>query len=116
MRIYFSLQFQKDLKKLAKKYRSILLDVENLLVKLTENPTLGTALGKDCYKIRLAVSSKRKGKRGGTRVISYAKIVQDHLVLLTIYDKSEKSDITDKELQALLDATESNQEQESEKN
>lgn len=85
-------------------------------MKLAENPTLGTSLGKDCYKIRIAVSSKKKGKRGGARVISYVKIVQDHLVLLTIYDKSEKSDITDKELQALLDTTESNQKQVSENN
>ena len=110
MKINFSVQFQKDLKQLAKRYHSILLDVESLLVKLTENPTLGTSLGKDCYKLRIAISSKKKGKRGGARVISYAKIIQDQLVLLTIYDKSEKSDITDKELQALLDAAEDNQE------
>jgi hypothetical protein len=29
-----------------------------------ENPTQGTPLGKDCYKIRMAISSKNKGKNG----------------------------------------------------
>jgi len=31
---------------------------------------MGTPLGNDVYKIRLAIASKNKGKSGGARVIS----------------------------------------------
>jgi hypothetical protein len=62
----------------------------------------GTSLGNDCYKIRVAIASKGKGKSGGARVITHI-VIKDKLVfLLTIYDKSEKENITDKELRELL--------------
>lgn len=94
--------FRKALKPLAKKYRSLLEDIHNLADNLRQNPQLGTPLGQDCYKIRLAISSKKQGKSGGARVITCVKIVDDQVILLTIYDKSEREDITDKELSTLL--------------
>lgn len=48
-----------------------------------------------CYKIRLAIASKGKGKSGGARVIANLVIEDDAVYLLTIYDKSEKSNLTD---------------------
>lgn len=94
--------FEKDVKQLSKKYPSIANDLKILKEELLVNPTQGTALGKDCYKIRMAISSKRKGKSGGARVITCIKIVQETIYLLTIYDKSEKDNITTEELAALL--------------
>ncbi len=58
--------------------------------------------GHDCYKIRMAISSKKQGKSGGARIITCAKIVDERVILLTIYDKSEKENISDKELLTLL--------------
>jgi hypothetical protein len=58
--------------------------------------------GKDCYKIRLSITSKRRGKSGGARLITCLKIKDKNVFLLTIYDKSEKEDISDKELNQLL--------------
>ncbi|MDZ7880865.1 MAG: type II toxin-antitoxin system RelE/ParE family toxin [Saprospiraceae bacterium] len=63
---------------------------------------MGKPLGKDCYKIRMAISSKNKGKSGGARVITCVKIVDDTLYLLSIYDKSEQEDIPDNEIDAVL--------------
>ncbi|MFN8255404.1 MAG: type II toxin-antitoxin system RelE/ParE family toxin [Bacteroidales bacterium] len=59
-------------------------------------------MGKDCYKIRMAIASKNKGKSGGSRVITCVKVVEHHVYLLSIYDKSDKENISDKELDALL--------------
>lgn len=74
-----------------------------LVQSLKDNPEQGTALGNDCYKIRLAIASKGKGKSGGARVITYVQISQTTVYLLTIYDKNEKENISDKELQSLLE-------------
>ena len=94
--------FENDVKKLYKKYKKIKSDLTNLSNKLKENPTLGTPLGNDCYKIRLANSSIPTGKRGGFRVITLIKIIQNKIILLTIYSKTEKENITDDELEKLL--------------
>jgi mRNA-degrading endonuclease RelE of RelBE toxin-antitoxin system len=90
--------FRKDAKKLLKKYPSLADEIEALINDLEENPTFGTPLGQDCYKIRLAIKSKNKGKSGGARVITNVKIVKETVFLLSIYDKSEKIDISSEEL------------------
>ena len=71
--------------------------------ELSENPTLDTSIGKDCYKIRVAITSKGKGKRGGARLITYVRILKNTVFLMDIYDKSEQSDITGKELEKLIE-------------
>ena len=50
----------------------------------------------------MAIASKGKGKSGGARVITYFQVVKSTIYLLTIYDKSEKENITDAELFGLL--------------
>lgn len=70
------------------------------------NPQSGVSIGKDCYKIRMKISSKKTGKSGGARVITYIKILAKKITLLDIYDKSEKESITDQELAELLKQTE----------
>ena len=102
MRIVPSPKFDREIKRLAKKYRSIPQDFRILLQLLQANPTMGEPLGKDCFKIRMAISSKNKGKSGGARVITCVKIVDDTLFLLSIYDKSEQANIPDDEIDAVL--------------
>lgn len=77
-------------------------DFANLLVELEENPQAGEPLGRDCYKVRMSVAAKNKGKSGGARVITCVKIVGETVYLLTIYDKSEQDSISDKERDDLL--------------
>ena len=94
--------FDKQAKRLAKKYPSLKSDLTKLIESLTENPTQGVALANNFYKIRLAISSKGKGKSGGARVITYVKIAQTTIYLTSIYDKAEKSTVTEKELHAIF--------------
>ena len=71
---------------------------------MEENPTQGTSLGRNCYKIRLSIASKGKGKSGGARVITNIVIADQTVYLLSIYDKAEKENLTDKELNELLES------------
>lgn len=95
--------FEHKLKRLAKKYKSLVVDLRTLFDELSENPTLGTPIGKNCYKIRLAITSKGKGKSGGARLITYVRIVKKTVYLMDIYDKSEQTTISDNELKLLID-------------
>ena len=90
--------FTKQLKRLVKKFPSLKNDFAKLIASLKKTPDQGTSLGNNCYKIRMAISSKGKGKSGGARVITHLQIVESKIFLLSIYDKSEQSDITDKDL------------------
>lgn len=94
--------FAKELKKLAKKYPSLKNDLAQLGKEILENPTVGTAIGNQCYKIRLAIKSKGKGKSGGARVITYVVTEDQEVYLLSIYDKSEQDNISDKKIEELL--------------
>ena len=100
--VKLSTTFRKDVKLLLKKYRSFRADFEALIGSLEINPTLGTSLGRNCYKIRLAIKSKGKGKSGGARVITYVITEKKEVILLTIYDKQVKSDLKANELNELL--------------
>lgn len=101
-KVYTSDFFVKELKNLAKKYPSIKNDFEALSRSLSDDPAQGQPLGRDCFKVRMAIASKAKGKSGGSRVISCVKIVAGSVYLLSIYDKAEKESITDKEIDRLL--------------
>jgi len=81
--------FRKELKQIAKRHRQILSDIKILIEELAKTPEIGTNLGKNVYKIRLAISGTSKGKSGGARVISYVKIVDNTVVLAEIYLKSQ---------------------------
>ena len=94
--------FDKQVKRLAKKYPSLKEDLSELIQTLLHEPLLGTPLGNNFFKIRMAVASKGKGKSGGTRVITYLKVTRHTIYLVSIFDNSEKSTITDKELKHIL--------------
>jgi mRNA-degrading endonuclease RelE of RelBE toxin-antitoxin system len=94
--------FDRQIKRLAKKYPSVKKDFTAFLETLASNPTQGIPLGKDCYKIRMVISSKNKGKSGGSRIITNVHVVGETIYLLSIYDKSQKSNLDEGELDALL--------------
>jgi len=94
--------FDRQLKRLCKKYPSLKEEYFELIESLEENPEQGTNLGNKCFKIRLSIASKGKGKSGGARVITNFIIADQNVYLLSIYDKSEKENLTDKELKELI--------------
>lgn len=94
--------FDRQLKQLSKRYPSLKNEFADLLKSLEQEPEYGIALGNNCFKIRIAIASKGKGKSGGARVITNF-VVRDKIVyLLAIYDKSEKENLIGKELDELL--------------
>lgn len=94
--------FERKVKRLVKKHPSLVHDLAAVIDELSKNPTLGTPIGKDCYKLRIAIRSKLKGKSGGARMITYVLAVKRTVYLLDIYDKAEQATISTKELQQLI--------------
>ena len=102
-----SSNFEAEAKRLIKKHRSLAQDIALLIASLAENPAQGTPLGRNCYKIRLAIKSKGRGKRGGaTRadvsVITCVVALQESVTLLSIFDKADQVSISDQDIEQLL--------------
>ena len=95
-------EFKRELKQLSKKYRSLKTEFSDLIDDLKKNPIMGIPIGHGCYKIRLSIASKGKGKPGGARVITSVYVTDFTVFLISIYDKSEKENISDSELKKLL--------------
>jgi mRNA-degrading endonuclease RelE of RelBE toxin-antitoxin system len=81
--------FKRNLKHIAKKHKLILRDLNTLVDQLVENPTMGTDLGQNVYKIRLPISGSNKGKSGGARVVAYVVFINQTVFLSEIYLKNE---------------------------
>jgi mRNA-degrading endonuclease RelE of RelBE toxin-antitoxin system len=96
--------FERQLRRLSKKYSSITNDYAKFLEELLKNPEMGDKIGNDIRKVRMAITSKGKGKSGGARIITYhilIDVINTKIYLLTIYDKSERGSISKKEIQNL---------------
>ncbi len=94
--------FERRLKRLSEKYKSLLDDLLKIIGQLSDDPYFGTPLGKDCYKIRIAIASKGKGKSGGARLITYVRIVKNTIFLMDIFYKAELENVSPQELQKLI--------------
>lgn len=97
-------RFDREFKRLAKKYASLKGEYQKLIEKLEKDPEIGIPLGDNLYKIRLAIASKGKGKRGGARIITFLKTEQGNVYLLTIYNKGEQDTISDNEIRKILES------------
>ena len=93
--------FEKEAKRLKKRFPKIKNDIKNLVEELYKTPTLGISLGNGFYKIRVANSSVPTGKSGGFRVITYYKY-NDTIYLVTIYSKSDEDSILIEKLKQLI--------------
>jgi mRNA-degrading endonuclease RelE of RelBE toxin-antitoxin system len=97
-------QFRKDLKDLAKRYRSIRKDLQPLIQELQSGNTPGDRLGDlnyQVFKVRLKNSDIQKGKSAGYRVIYYLQ-TQTGIVLITIYSKSDLSDVNNQTIERVI--------------
>ena len=99
-------EFERGAKALRKKYPSFESDYDTFLNDLEKNPFSGEPLGQHTYKYRMAIASKGKGKSGGARVLTYnvQQISEDEVqvTLMTIYDKSDISNVTDTYIRSLV--------------
>ncbi|WP_457743855.1 type II toxin-antitoxin system RelE/ParE family toxin [Sulfurimonas sp.] len=94
--------FDRDVKRLYKKYKQLPKDLKILNVELLENPKAGIELGNGCYKIRLANSSIPTGKSGGFRIIYYHIDINENVYLMTMFSKNELENIDDKIILKIL--------------
>jgi len=97
--------FEKSYKRLKKKYHSLKTDIEEFKKEYNENPDVGDDLGGGFRKIRVAIKSKNKGKRGGARIITYEiylKTDDKAVILVELYDKSDISTLSDSDYEIAL--------------
>ena len=80
-------KFDKEIKRLVRKYPSLKTEFISLVNSLQHTPFQGATLGNNCFKIRLAIASKGQGKSGGARVITFVKVTETTVYLLTIFEK-----------------------------
>ena len=102
--IFLTSRFKKDLSQLAKRYRSIRKDLEPLIEQLKSGEVLGdqiSGLNNQVFKVRLKNSNIQKGKSAGYRVIYYVK-TETSIVLVTIYSKSDISDIENNAIEKII--------------
>lgn len=103
--IIFDDSFEKEVKRLSKRYPSLKQDLLALQKEIYVNPQTGTDLGGGLRKIRMKITSKGRGKSGGARVISFTVVVaieETEINLLYIYDKADRDSIGMKEIEELL--------------
>lgn len=89
-------QFKRHLKALAKRHRSLKSDFEAFVASLTENPFQGDEICPGIRKIRMAITSKGRGKSGGARIITYTILTSKEngrVYLVDIYDKADFSTV-----------------------
>lgn len=103
-KLYYTNEFKRSLGKLLKKYRYLREDLEPLLAELTAGNTPGDRLqvkGVVLYKARIKKRDAKRGKSGGYRVIYYLKS-KEKTILVTLYSKSEQSDIQAEQIQEII--------------
>lgn len=94
--IQTSSYFDAEAKRLAKRYRSFIDDLQDFRQSLLGNPYQGAELSPGIRKIRLTIDSKSRGKSGGARVITFTYLVDEtdgKIILILLYDKADASNI-----------------------
>ncbi len=103
--IEFTPEFKRNVRTLAKSYRSIRSDIDPFIKQLQNGETPGDQIPRveyTVYKVRLGNSDAQKGKRGGYRVIYYLK-TPSTIILVTIYSKLEQGDISSEAIQNAIE-------------
>ena len=88
-----------------KRHRSLKTDLQGLIASLGENPMQGDELTPGIRKIRMAITSKGRGKSGGARVITYTILASENqgkVYLIDIYDKADYSTVDLSVIQSIM--------------
>lgn len=82
------------------------MEYAELILDLTNNPESGTYIGNNCYKARIAIESKGKGKSGECELLLTYTLKRKSVYLLTIYNKGEKENLKPNELKIMIESLE----------
>lgn len=102
--ISFTFEFKRNLRALAKKYRSIRSDIQPIIDRLENGDLPGDQIpgvNLAVFKVRIQNTDIQKGKRSGYRCIYYLE-TRDKIFLVTIYSKLDQTDITAKRIKQIL--------------
>jgi hypothetical protein len=99
--VKYSDTFLKEAKKLSKKFKLLKSDLKKAVEEIDSKNDLGVYLGFNLFKKRVKNSSIPTGKSGGFRIIIYQQI-EDTIILISIYSKTEKETLSDDELRDIL--------------
>ena len=102
--VLFTFEFKRNLRSLAKAYRSIKSDIEPIIKQIEKGELPGNKVsGADLniFKVRIKNSDIQRGKSSGYRCIYYLK-TRDIIILVTIYSKLEQSDISAKRIKEII--------------
>jgi mRNA-degrading endonuclease RelE of RelBE toxin-antitoxin system len=97
-------KFRKDIKKLRRRYDSIEKDVQPLIEQLEAGEIPGDRIVENkypVYKVRVRNSDTRRGKSSGYRVVYYT-MTPEAILLTTIYSKSDRQNISNKEVEDII--------------
>ncbi len=95
--------FDKEITKLCKKYRSLKSEVINNLKNFDKR--LHQNLGNNTYKLRITCKELNKGKNKSFRLIVLIIDAGNFLIPITIYFKGDKTNITQSQLNKCLART-----------
>ena len=98
-------EFSRNLRDLAKRYRHLRADIQTVIQDLEIGNFVGDRIsgigeGYAMLKVRVKNRDLQKGKSSGYRLI-YQVESPTSVLLLTIYSKSDRSDITATELRSI---------------
>lgn len=99
--IEYSDSFLKEAKKLSKKFKHLKRDLKEAVNEIETKKDLGVYLGYNLFKKRVKNSSIPTGKSGGFRIIIY-KQIEEKMILISIYSKTTKENLSDEELSQLI--------------
>ncbi len=107
VRIRFADEFERELYILSKRYRRIRADIEPIIKGLQAGNFVGDRIGglgaeNQVLKVRVKNSDIQKGKSAGYRLI-YLVESPTSILLLTIYSKCDRQDISLDEIRGILD-------------
>ena len=108
--VFFTPEFKRNLRKLAKKYRHIRDDIQPIINEIVAGETPGdqiTGVQHTVFKVRVQNSDAARGKSGGYRMIYLVNA--DAIVFVTLYSKSEQADVAATEIRRIISNYESNE-------
>ena len=102
--VFYTPEFKRNLRTLARKYRSIQSDVHPFIEQIQRGEFAGNQVqgtGYTIFKVRIRNIDAVRGKSGGYRVIYYLRTASA-VILITIYSKTEQSDISPAKIRQIL--------------
>lgn len=102
--VFFTNEFKRNVRQLARKYRRIKTDLQPLMTELEAGSTPGDripGIAVEVYKVRIRNSDSARGKSGGYRLL-YQVTTDKTIILVTLYAKTEQADIALHEIQAII--------------